>query len=72
MEYQGKLEPLREELNRALEYRVGGVGGSPRCTDESWQEEAQELHRKWRELRIARQRGMDASIAAQGRVRVPV
>ena len=63
-EYQEKLEPLREELNRALktaweEWEI------PRDVDESWQEEAQELHRQWWELRIARQREIDASIAAR-------
>ena len=63
-EYQEKLEPLREELNRALgtdweEWEI------PRDVDESWPEEAQELHRQWWELRIARQREIDASIAAR-------
>ena len=69
--YQEKLEPLREELNRALgtawqEWEI------PRDVDESWPAEAQELHRQWWELRIARQREIDASIAAPGRVRIPV
>ena len=64
-DYQEKLEPLREEMNRALkttweEWEI------PRDADESWQEGAQELHRQWWELRIARQREMDASIAARG------
>ena len=62
-EYQEKLGPLREELNRTLntaleEWEV------PRDADESWTEEAQELHRRWWDLRIARQRKIDASIAA--------
>ena len=63
-EYQEKLEPLREELNRALgtdweEWEI------LRNVNESWQEEAQELHGRWWELRIARQKEIDASIAAR-------
>ena len=63
-EYQEKLEPLREGLNRALktaweEWEI------PRDADESWPEEALELHLQWWELRIARQREIDASIAAR-------
>ena len=63
-EYQEKLEPLREELNRALgtdweEWEI------LRNVNESWQEEAQELHGRWWELRIARQGEIDASIAAR-------
>ena len=63
-EYQEKLEPLQDELNRALktaweEWEV------PRDADESWPAESQELHRQWWESRIARQRKIDASIAAR-------
>ena len=63
-EYQEKLEPLREALNRSLgtaweEWEI------PREADESWPEEATELHRQWWEQRIARQREIDASIAAR-------
>ena len=63
-EYQEKLEPLRDGLNRALktaweEWEI------PRDAEESWSEGAQELHRQWWELRIARQREIDASIAAR-------
>ena len=61
---QREMEPLMEELNRALgaswnEWEV------PRDTDESWSEEATALHARWWELRIARQRGIDTSIAAR-------
>ena len=63
-EYQEKLEALREELNRALE-TAWEEWEIPRDTDESWLEEAQELHRQWWEQRIARQREIDASIAAR-------
>ena len=63
-EYQEKLEPLRMELNQALgmsweEWEI------PRDADESWSEEAQDLHREWWDLRIARQREIDVSIAAR-------
>ena len=62
-EYQGRMEPLREELNRALEieWKEWEI---PRDADESWTEEVQDLHRQWWELRIARQREIDASISA--------
>ena len=62
--YQEKLEPLREELNQTLktsweEWEI------PREGEESWLEQAQSLHKEWWELRIARQKEIDASIAAQ-------
>ena len=61
---QGEMEPLREELNRALgksweEWEI------PRKADESWSKEAAALHARWWELRIARQKEIDASIAAR-------
>ena len=64
---QEELEPLREELNAALgksweEWEV------PREVDEEWSEEARELHARWWELRIARQKEIDASIAANASV----
>ena len=112
-EYQEKLEPLREALNRALETaweeweipRESGdpwpesagaawtVVKGPQNTEadklaalqilnqelgreyalydvpdqplDPWEPEASELHRQWWELRIARQREIDASIAAR-------
>ena len=63
-EYQEKLEPLRAKLNRALE-TAWEEWEIPREADESWPEEATELHRQWWEQRIARQREIDASIAAR-------
>ena len=68
---QEEMDPLREELNRAVgttweEWEI------PRKVDESWSEEAVSLHAKWWERRIARQREIDASIAAPRRLRVPV
>ena len=63
-EYQEKLEPLREEVNRTLE-TAWEEWEIPREGEESWPEQAQSLHKEWWELRIARQREMDASIAAR-------
>ena len=63
-EYQEKLEPLREELNRALE-TAWEEWEIPRDPDKSWPWEAHELYRQWRELRIARQNEVDASITAR-------
>ena len=61
---QEELEPLREELNRALgtsweEWEI------PRDTEDSWPERAKEYHRQWWERRIAQQKEIDASIAAR-------
>ena len=60
---QKDLEPLREELNRALgesweEWEV------PRDAEETWPDEAREFHAQWWDRRIARQKEIDASIAA--------
>ncbi len=65
-EYQDKLEPLREALNRALE-TAWEEWEIPRGAEESWPEEAQELHRQWWEKRIARQKEIDASISIAAR-----
>ena len=61
-EYQEKLEPLRGELDSALsrEYEEWEI---PREARDPWPEAA-ELHRQCWEQRIARQREIDASIAA--------
>ena len=61
--FQETLEPLRESLNAALgqswpEWEI------PRDAEDDWPEEAAALHRQWWEGRIARQREIDASIAA--------
>ncbi len=61
---QEELEPLRESLNTELgtswkEWEI------PRDAEDSWSLDVKELHQKWWERRIARQRDIDASIAAQ-------
>ena len=63
-EFQEKLEPLRMELNQALktsweEWEI------PREGEESWPEQAQSIYKEWWDLRIARQKEIDASIAAR-------
>ena len=62
-EFQQDLEPLREGLNRVL-----GVSWAeweiPRDAEETWPDEAKRLHAQWWERRIARQKEIDASIAA--------
>lgn len=62
--FQAKLEPLREKLNKAVkqqweEWEI------PREAEESWSKEAQKLHADWWKQRIARQKEIDASIAAK-------
>lgn len=62
--YQERLESLRAELNKAL-----GKGWQeweiPREADEKWAPGAKEAHKRWWQLRIARQKEIDASIAAK-------
>ncbi len=62
--WQETLEPLRDTLNAALgegweEWEV------PRDADDGWPDEAAAAHAGWREARIARQKEIDASIAAK-------
>ncbi len=62
--WQAVLEPLREKLNADLkknwqEWEI------PRETDEKWPKDAKKLHAEWWEKRIARQKEIDASIAAK-------
>lgn len=62
--FQTVLEPLREALNKALgkqwqEWEI------PREADAKWSEEAKKLHTDWWQQRIARQKEIDASIAAK-------
>ncbi|RVH60093.1 site-specific DNA-methyltransferase [Sinorhizobium meliloti] len=66
-EFQAKLEPLRRELNAA-------VGKSwehweiPRSASTEWSDNIRGLHRAWWELRIARQKKIDLSIAKKADV----
>ncbi len=61
---QEELEPLRDLLNGVLgksweEWEI------PREADDAWPQEAKDLHARWWKLRIARQKEIDASIAAR-------
>lgn len=63
-QWQAKLEPLRQELNTALnkswqEWEI------PREIDTKWPDEEKKLHAAWWQARIARQQGIDKSIAAK-------
>ncbi len=62
--WQATLEPLREKLNAALktqwqEWEV------PRDADAKWADADKKLHADWWQARIARQKEIDASIAAK-------
>jgi adenine-specific DNA-methyltransferase len=61
---QMKLEPLRENLNAALkkEWQEWEI---PREADKTWPESTKRLHADWWKARIARQKEIDASIAAK-------
>ena len=63
-EYQEKLAPLRDELNRTLE-NEWEEWQIPREAEESWSAETKTLHEQWWDHRISRQKEIDASIAAQ-------
>jgi len=62
--FQVKLEPLRTTLNQALS-KKWEEWDIPREPDKKWSEAAKEAHRKWWDLRIARQKEIDDSIAAK-------
>ncbi|MCC6242130.1 MAG: site-specific DNA-methyltransferase [Gemmatimonadaceae bacterium] len=62
--WQATLEPLRATLNSAVkknweEWEI------PRDADAKWPVAAKDVHARWWEARIARQREIDASIAAK-------
>jgi len=63
-QWQAKLEPLREQLNAALK-KSWPEWEIPREADKAWPEAAKKLHADWWQARIARQREIDASIAAK-------
>jgi len=62
--FQAVLEPLRESLNKSLgksweEWQI------PREADKKWPDKAKQIHADWWVQRIARQKEIDASIAAK-------
>jgi adenine-specific DNA-methyltransferase len=62
--WQAKLEPLREQLN-ARSRRPGRNGRSRARRTPKWPDAAKKLHADWWQARIARQKEIDASIAAK-------
>jgi adenine-specific DNA-methyltransferase len=61
-QHQEKLDPLREQLNKAVkqkweEWQI------PREADDKWSDAAKKLHAEWWTLRRARQKAIDDSIA---------
>ena len=63
-DFQKRLEAIREKLNKTLgkrweEWEI------PREADDKWSNNAKKLHKEWWKNRIARQKGIDASIAAK-------
>ena len=61
--WQKTLEPLRESLNKklGLEWQEWEI---PRDAADSWPAKAKKIYAEWWEARIARQKEIDASIAA--------
>lgn len=62
--FQERLEPLREQINKALgkqwqEWEI------PREAEAKWSDAAKKFHADWWRERIARQKEIDASIAAK-------
>ena len=62
--FQETLTSLRKQLNKTLQ-RKWEEWEIPREADDDWSEEAKKLHTQWWEQRIARQKEIDASIAAK-------
>ena len=62
--FQQTLEPLRSKLNAALgtTYEEWEI---PRQSDDAWPEEVSRIHADWWKHRIARQKEIDAFIAAK-------
>jgi adenine-specific DNA-methyltransferase len=62
--WQAKLEPLREQLNSALD-QSWQEWEIPREADSNWSNEMRQIHADWWQARIGRQKEIDASIAAK-------
>lgn len=62
--WQTKLEPLRQKLNSALK-KTWEEWEIPREADNAWPNTAKKIHADWWQARIARQKEIDASIAAK-------
>jgi adenine-specific DNA-methyltransferase len=62
--WDSTLEPLREQLNAAVK-ETWQEWEIPRDADAKWTEGARNLHAQWFKARMARQKEIDASIAAK-------
>jgi adenine-specific DNA-methyltransferase len=62
--HQKTLEPLREQLNKSLKQKWE-EWEIPREAESKWSDSAKKLHADWWKNRIARQKEIDASIAAK-------
>ena len=62
--YQARMEPVRGRFNREMR-KTWEEWEIPREAGKDWPAEAKTLHEQWWELRIARQKEIDASIAAK-------
>ncbi len=62
--YQEQLEPLRAKLNQTLK-QTWEEWEIPRDAEDTWPAAAKQLHSDWWQQRIARQKEIDASIAAK-------
>jgi adenine-specific DNA-methyltransferase len=62
--WQNQLEPLREALHTALK-KTWQEWEIPREAEAKWSDETKQLHADWWQARIARQKEIDASIAAK-------
>jgi Adenine specific DNA methylase Mod len=62
--WQGKLEPLREKLNAELKQKWE-EWEIPREAEDKWPDTTKKFHADWWKARIARQKEIDASIAAK-------
>jgi adenine-specific DNA-methyltransferase len=63
-EWKKTLEPLREQLNATLK-KSWAEWEIPREADPKWHDATKKLHVEWWQARMARQKAIDASIAAK-------
>jgi adenine-specific DNA-methyltransferase len=62
--FQENMEPVREQFNRMVG-KVWEEWEIPREAKKDWPQQAKELHEKWWQMRVARQKEIDASITAK-------
>jgi adenine-specific DNA-methyltransferase len=62
--WQGTLEPLRAALNKGLK-QTWEEWQIPRAAEPKWSDAVKKAHAQWWQARIARQKEIDASIAAK-------